>query len=186
MYLHIIYFSAFENQLQSNMSTRDLEFARVNQLVPWFERLVATTDLKDSQLAALFRGDRLVKMYKGYVVNGLKFHTEFHGQNKKTMNSGLCITSANSSGDSSKYYGMLLEVLEFTFYNPGFPEQVIHLFKCDWFDNRKVKCLHGLVELDPLARQATAESFIFPSQATQVYYARYPSRRIGRHRRGTI
>lgn len=177
-------FSAFEENLPTNISDVDLEFARINQFVPWFERLIRTTDLRDTQLSALIRGERIIKRYKGYEINGLRFHTEEYGKEKKTMNSGICVVSNTGSGGTSKYYGMLLEIFEFTFYNPGFPEQVIHLFKCDWYDNRKVKCQNGIVELDPAARLATAESFIFPSQASQVYYSKYPSRRLGRRRRG--
>lgn len=116
---------------------------------------------------------RTVKSYNGYFVNGYKFHTEAHAENKSTTNSGLCISSP--FGD---YYGNLLEILEVEY--PGYPIKTTILFKCHWYDPTpnvgvKVHKQYNLVDINKNKQYNKFEPFILAMQSTQVCYMSYPS-----------
>ena len=49
----------------------------------------------DWRIVDIAQGPNLrVTTFKGYFVNGFKFHTLEYGINKQTMNSGICIKKA--------------------------------------------------------------------------------------------
>ena len=88
-----------------------------------------------------------VTTFKGYFVNGFKFHTLEYGINKQTMNSGVCVKGSCYNDFERDYYGMLIEILELTYY--GAANKVI-LFKCGWYDTERgirVHRDHGLVDV---------------------------------------
>jgi hypothetical protein len=78
-------------------------------------------------------GDKLVshakslmpddKEYKQYVVNGVVYRTVNVNKEKKSQNSGMCVTTE----DGPIYYGKLTRIIEVTYYN--LTRYV--LFKCD-------------------------------------------------------
>ena len=53
-----------------------------------------------------------VKSYKGYFVNGFKFHTIDYSQGRKIMNSGVCVKGSCYNDYEYDYYGMLYEIIE--------------------------------------------------------------------------
>ena len=68
-----------------------------------------------------------VRCYNGFFVNGYKFHTKEYGQNKSTINSGVCVKGCTYSENELDYFGILEEILEFTYVGHG---NTIFLFKC--------------------------------------------------------
>ena len=116
---------------------------------------------------------RTVKSYPVYFINGFKYHTQSHGNNMATTNSGVCI-----KGELMDYYGKITEILEIEY--PALPIKHCVLFKCEWFDPTpnvgiKVNCAYNLVEINQRRRLANFEPFVLAMQATQVYYLPFPS-----------
>ena len=111
---------------------------------------------------------RIVKSYLVYFINGFKYHTQSHGNNRATTNSGVCI-----KGELMDYYGKITEILEIEY--PALPIKHCVLFKCEWFDPTpnvgiKVNCSYNLVEINQRRRLANFEPFVLAMQANQVYY----------------
>ena len=94
---------------------------------------------------------------------------------KATMNSGVCVQSSNGSSAKDDFYGLLDEIIEIEY--PG-PFIRVVLFKCTWFDpvkGMKVHTKFNLVEINHKKRYMKYEPFVLAQQASQVYYASYPS-----------
>lgn len=118
---------------------------------------------------------REVMSHKGYYVNGYKFHTREHGKNRVTSNSGVCVKGSCYNDYECDYYGVLDEVLEVHY--PSIVRCVVVLFKCNWFDAFQGVRVdkHGLVDVKHRSMLSTDDPFVLASQATQVFYAPYPS-----------
>ena len=101
----------------------------------------------------------IVKSYKGYFINGFKFHTIDYGQGRKIMNSEVCDKESYYNDYERDYYGMLLEIIELQYYDAG---NKIILFKYDWYDiKKKIKVdKHDLVEVRHNSRLSTNEPFV--------------------------
>ncbi|KAL4579754.1 hypothetical protein LXL04_015919 [Taraxacum kok-saghyz] len=81
----------------------------------WFGNYARQNPIESKYIRDLSRRPLyMLKSYNVYFVNGYKFHTESHGVNKLTINSGVSISSA-----SCDYYGKVLEILEVEY--PGLP-----------------------------------------------------------------
>ncbi|GLT24991.1 hypothetical protein SLA2020_001500 [Shorea laevis] len=166
----------FEAQECNNMTPQQIQEKRSEYLVSWFKKSVLSGKFEvDDHLIGLAIGpiDR-VSCYKGYIVNGYRFHTTEYGYNKKTMNSGVCVTDGGFD-----YYGMLEEVIELEYLGSKHKQRVV-LFKCDWYDITPGRGVvvdqnHHLVDINPKFKLRTYEPFILASQAQQVYYTQYPS-----------
>ena len=78
--------------------------------------------------------------YKGYIVNGFRFHTRDHEQEMNTQNSGVFVKGETNSYASVKdnnpivgnidYFGVLLEIIELHYLDG----HRVFMFKCDWRD----------------------------------------------------
>lgn len=118
-----------------------------------------------------------VTSHKGYIVNGYKFHTLAHGDDRVTNNSGVCVKGSCYNEEESDYYGELEEVIEVD-YHSMLGTCMVVLFKCRWFDpvqGVKVNDKHKLVDIKYRSRGCIYDPFILAHQAQQVYYATYPS-----------
>ena len=62
---------------------------------------------------------RLVRTFKGFLVNGYRFHIEAYGTDRATMNIGVCIKGSNYSITESDYYEILTEIIELEY--PALP-----------------------------------------------------------------
>ena len=81
-----------------------------------------------------------VTCYKGYIINGFRFHIREREKGKKTQNSGVFVTAEVSSFASARdmnsisshvsYYGVQTDVIELHYLSGN----RIILFKCDWWD----------------------------------------------------
>lgn len=122
-----------------------------------------------------------VTCYRGYIINGFRFHTREREKGKKTQNSGVVVTAEVSSFASARdknpipghvsYYGVLTDVIELHYLGGN---RVI-LFKCDWWDvinsGRGIKKdEYGFTCLNFERTICTDEPFVLASQAKQVFY----------------
>jgi hypothetical protein len=113
--------------------------------------------------------------YKRYVVNGVVYRTVDVDKEKKSQNSGVCVTTE----DGPTYYGKLTRIIEVTYYD--LTRYV--LFKCDWADiqpnkgYKKDEYGFDLLNFNNLIHtgaRITDDPFVLPSQISQVYYVQDP------------
>ena len=127
---------------------------------------------------------RSIRTYSGYYVNGYKFYTIKYGDNKSTMNSGVCIKGSNNNVDELDYYGQLNEIIQLEY--PALPIKRTVLFKCRWFDptptlGMRVHKQYNLVDVHRERSYNRYEPFVLAAQSTQVYYTKYPSLKKNAH-----
>lgn len=134
--------------------------------------------ITDKRVQDISYGPRTTaRVYPGFIVNGYRFHTKDYGQNKSTMNSGICVKGSTYIGNELDYYGILEEVLELQYL--GHDNHIV-IFKCHWFDPHFVQndTTYKIVDVKHKSKLRTYEPFILAAQAQQVYYSNYPSPRM--------
>ncbi|XP_050222508.2 uncharacterized protein LOC126672598 [Mercurialis annua] len=148
----------------------------------WFEQYVKDqTVCTNPYILSLAEGPlRSVKTFKGYCVNGFKFNTEEYGEDRVTMNSGVCVKGSLYGPAESDFYGVLTDIIELEY--PALPIKRTVLFKCNWFDpTKKVGMLahprYNIVDVNHRKRYNKYEPFILAEQSDQVHYLPYPSKR---------
>ncbi|KAL4573895.1 hypothetical protein LXL04_020716 [Taraxacum kok-saghyz] len=171
------YIEEYEKLLEDlypDINGHDLAVEVDKHFSTWFENHAREKEINNKYIYDLSRRPlRSVKSYKVYFVNGYKFHTDAHSENKASMNSGVCISS--EVGD---YYGKILEILEVEY--PGFPRKSTFVFKCDWYDPTdnvgvKVHKQYKLVDINLKRKFSKFEPFVLAMQPTQVCFMPYPS-----------
>lgn len=152
----------------------------MNGLLPWLRGLNANGQLGNESVEFIFNGGSYeIVECQGYTVNGYKFETEKYGDNKTTMNYGVCVKMDNDDGTTIYYYGLIQEIVRMSFHCPGRDQQHIYLFRVKWFDNEYVVTdKFGLVNLRHDKVLKTNEPYILADVATQVYYSTYPAASI--------
>ncbi|XP_075099537.1 uncharacterized protein LOC142176307 [Nicotiana tabacum] len=144
----------------------------------WFFHLIVQMRKKKNShasrgLYSLARGPfDGVQRFKGYEINGFKFHTKQLEGNRVKQNSGVLVRGI-MNGQNIDYYGVLTEIVELQ-YLKG---KRIVLFKCDWMDvdhiGKGVKIYkHGIVSVNTNRKLATNEPFVLASQVEQVFYVK--------------
>ena len=134
------------------------------------------------ELRSLAQGPNFIgKLYKGFIINGFRFHVKEIEQRRKTQNSGVVIaktTSYSSANDRNPvigdvtYYGVLKEIVELEY----FLSRKVVLFKCDWVGQGRMRRQdeNGFTLVNLSRPMNTGEPFILASQAQQVFYAEDP------------
>ncbi|KAL4035621.1 hypothetical protein IC575_004324 [Cucumis melo] len=124
----------------------------------------------------------VVTTYNSYAINGCHYHTKSHDKNKTVQNSGVSLVAKTMQVCSSKdknpiigemsFYGVIEEIWELN-YNSF----KVAIFKCDWVENSggiKTDEL-GFVLVDLSRVGHKNDSFIFATQAKQVFFVEDPS-----------
>lgn len=119
-----------------------------------------------------------VKRYKGFIINGFRFHTKDLEENRKTQNSGVMLEAMTNSFSSARdnnpivgdvtYYGVLNDIIELEYA----VDKKVVLFHCDWISNgsRKKQDENGFTLLNFEGLKPHNEPFILACQAQQVFY----------------
>ncbi|CAA7022586.1 unnamed protein product [Microthlaspi erraticum] len=121
---------------------------------------------------------RIAQSYKGYVINGHRFHTD--DVKRKTQNSGIsyeafsmCRASAKDTrhmADIVAFYGVIKEIILIDYHMFQVP-----LFKCVWANKGNgLKEEDGFTLVNLHMSQSTfiSDPYILASQAKQVFYSR--------------
>ncbi|KAL0558794.1 hypothetical protein IC582_003376 [Cucumis melo] len=124
----------------------------------------------------------VVTTYNSYAINGCHYHTKTHDKNKIVQNSGVSLVAKKMQVCSSKdknpiigemsFYCVIEEIWELN-YNSF----KIAIFKCDWVEKSggiKTDEL-GFVLVDLSRVGHKNDSFIFATQAKQVFFVEDPS-----------
>ncbi|XP_077237173.1 uncharacterized protein LOC143878834 [Tasmannia lanceolata] len=164
----------------------DIERNHKNGFSDWFKAHVETLhESRSEQISEKLRWlsgrpNCIVRSYKGYVINGIRFHTKDREQQRKTQNSGVVVTARTSSFANARdmnpdvnditYHGVLKDVIELDYFG----QLKAVLFKCDRFDatpGRGVKIDEfGFRVVNMARRSYEDEPFIFAAQVEQVFY----------------
>lgn len=130
-------------------------------------------------LRQLSHCDVTAKCYSRYDINGFRFRTaklEASRPLAATSNSGVVTTSSNAIGEVRDYFGILQNIIEYTFGGHKEGLKVV-FFDCIWFDpiNGTRVDEFGMVEVKHGSRlQGYMNNFVLAHQAEQVYYLSYP------------
>ncbi|XP_060185413.1 uncharacterized protein LOC132614879 [Lycium barbarum] len=135
----------------------------------WFSNRIVQmrregNSLASCELYSLARGPfNGVQRFKGYEINGFRFHTKLLEENRVKQNSGVLVRGV-VNGQNINYYGVLTEIVELQY----FKSKRVVLFKCDWWDvdhiGRGVKIdKHGVVSVNTKRKLATNEPFVLAS-----------------------
>ncbi|KAJ9561926.1 hypothetical protein OSB04_007086 [Centaurea solstitialis] len=173
-----------------NRRLREHDVQRIHSetFATWFRNHVEELHIIGDQritneLRVLANGPvEIVNKYKGFIVNGYRFHTKEVERKKKTQNSGVVLEAKTSSFSSARdnnpvvgdvtYYGVLNDIIELE-YSVG---KKVVLFKCDWISNgkRKREDENGFTLLNFQGSKPNNEPFILACQAQQVFYVADP------------
>lgn len=135
------------------------------------------------ELRALASGPtEMVKQYKGFIINGFRFHTKNLERKRKTQNSGVMLQAVTNSFSSVRdnnpimgdvtYYGVLNNIIQLEY---SYDKKVV-LFDCDWISNGRRKKIdeNGFTLIKFEGLKPHREPFILASQAQQVFYVEDP------------
>lgn len=118
------------------------------------------------------------KAWPIYFTRGFLFHTQKHGEGRKTCNYGVCVKGESYTNitDEAHYYGILTDIIEIKY--EGAVDLRITLFKCKWYDpvlGRGTRRSNGgIVDVLSSRKYYKYDPFILASQAEQVCYIPYP------------
>ena len=126
-------------------------------------------------------GRVVVRSYGRYDVNGFRFRSasfEAARPRAATVNSGVVTRAVDAEGREINYYGIIQNILEFSF--AGDKKLEVFFFDCKWFDS-----IHGIrqnqfgmVEIKHSERLSGNDNFVLAHQVEQVYYLSYPCQKL--------
>ncbi|XP_071728492.1 uncharacterized protein [Rutidosis leptorrhynchoides] len=190
-FLRIEHLNILSHQNQ-NKRKRDIQRLHSQEFEEWLSDYVdedmascgdnrITSDIKTSAIGP----NEVVKKYKGYIINGFRFHIKDVEKYRTTQNSGVILQALTSSFSSARdndpivgdvtYYCVLNDIIELRYGD----DKKIVLFHCDWISSgSRIKVdENGFTTLDFRGLKQTKEPYILASQAQQVFYVADPARK---------
>jgi hypothetical protein len=129
-------------------------------------------------LRQLSHGQVTARKFSRYDINGYRFRIaklEASRPLAATTNSGVVTMAVDASGNVYDYYGVLQNIIEYTF--GGAKKLRVVFFECEWFDpvsGTRVDDF-GMVEVKHNSRLSGRDNnIVLAHQAQQVYYLSYP------------
>ncbi|OIT29436.1 hypothetical protein A4A49_35319 [Nicotiana attenuata] len=131
------------------------------QFISWLKEKVARLQKYDdskkmADLLSLSRGPTpYVTSFRGYIINGYRFHMLDYDKGLRTQNCGVVVVGETDEENKNiDFYGELTEILELQFV----PGRRVVLFRCTWFDvydqEKGVKIdEYGFADMDPSKSQ---------------------------------
>ncbi|XP_039119539.1 uncharacterized protein LOC120255833 [Dioscorea cayenensis subsp. rotundata] len=189
--LQIEYRNILKDQTRGRRSNaRDLDRKFTETFHEWLGETVSHGKNVSEEIKFLAQGpNRIVKRYKGLVINGFRFHTKSRERFRRTQNSGCLVTSSTMSYASARdanplegnvdYYGVLNDIIELDYFN----KFKVVLFRCDWADVNNSRGLkkdrYGFTIVNfsrtiHTGKHILDEPYVFSSQVKQVFYSEDP------------
>ncbi|XP_071695088.1 uncharacterized protein [Rutidosis leptorrhynchoides] len=177
------------SQANSNKRKRYIERLHSQKFEEWLFDYVDEDMTGDnritSDITALANSPYVVvKKYRGYNINGFRFHIKDVEKNRTTQNSGVMIDVVTSSFSSASdnnhilgdvtYYGVLNNIIELQYADKN-----VVLFHCDWISGgSRIKVNENtFTTLDFRGMKPTKEPYILALQAQQVFYVQDRARK---------
>lgn len=148
------------------------------------ENLYLSGNHVSDELRALARGPNVVgKRYRGFIINGFRFHVKSYEVRRKTQNSGVIVNAQTSSFASRSdnnpivsditYYGVLKDIIEVEY----FEGKKVVMFDCDWVSTGRAQKQdeYGFTSVNFSRSRQQNEPFVLASQAQQVFYVEDPT-----------
>ena len=115
--------------------------------------------------------DYRVVSYNGCIVNGVRYHTETHDQQRSTQNYGIWVEGEHN-GKACDFYGVITDIFELTYV---FDHKIV-IFKWEWYETeerkKRVRTENHITSINIGSKWYRNEPFILANQAKQVYYLR--------------
>lgn len=136
------YKNLLRDQMRARRSNaRDVDRKFTETFHEWLGETVSRrSDVVDEVRFLAIGPNRVIKRYKGLIINGFRFHTKSRERCRRTQNSGVLVTSSTISYASARdanplegnvdYYGILTDIIELDYFN----KFKVVLFRCDWAD----------------------------------------------------
>ncbi|WVZ70869.1 hypothetical protein U9M48_019502 [Paspalum notatum var. saurae] len=146
--------------------------------VLWLYQYAMNCEEIPHDLRQLSSGDVMATNLSQYDINGFHFRTaklEASCPLATTCNNGAVTTASDANENTLEYYGVIQNIIEYTFGGPKVLKVVF--FDCLWFDPRNGTCVDefGLVEVKHNSRlQGQHSNIMLAHQVQQVYYMPYP------------
>ncbi|XP_071699583.1 uncharacterized protein [Rutidosis leptorrhynchoides] len=177
----------------SKKRKRDIQHLHTQEFEEWLsdyimvdEDMTSRDNRITSDIETLANGpSEVVKKYKGYIINGFRFHIKDVEKNRTTQNSRVILQALTSSFSSARdndlivgdvtYYCVLKDIIELQYGD----EKKVVLFHCDWISSgSRIKVdENGFTTLDFRGLKQTKEPYILASQAQRVFYVADPIRK---------
>ncbi|KAL0437854.1 UNVERIFIED_CONTAM: hypothetical protein Sradi_0493300 [Sesamum radiatum] len=93
-----------------DVDTVDIDGIVAMQFLPWFKTYIADPSNRVTNLILKMLAwgpSQQVLTWPAYFINGYNFHTLTHGEEKSTMNSGICVRSSSYSDSDSDFFWMV-------------------------------------------------------------------------------
>lgn len=170
------------------LNGKRLQTTHSNEFASWFEKYIEVkrkNEVIDPKVCCLSSGPiRILRSYKGYTINGVKFRTTEISDRLKTQNNGVFVSATTciySRGQDEQeknadltYYGVVENIYELLYGHL----LEIPLFECKWFDIGKLGRRideFGLLSINTSRRTHVDEPFVMASQAQQCFYVQDPT-----------
>ena len=117
------------------------------------------------------------KTWPIYFTRGFLFHTQEHGEGRKTCNYGICVKgeSYTNASDEADYYGILTDIIQIEY--EGVVNLKITLFKCKCYDpviGRGTRRSNGgIVDVLSLRKYYEYEPFILGTYVLFIHINSY-------------
>ena len=105
-----------------------------------------------------------VRSYRGYIMNGVRYHTKEYAETCTTQNSGIFVLDDNGNS-ITEYCGELKNILKLHY--PG--QNLMYLFDCDWWDTRSatgIRMEQGFTIVNTSHKWCEFDPFILACQAS--------------------
>ncbi|XP_039115825.1 uncharacterized protein LOC120251353 [Dioscorea cayenensis subsp. rotundata] len=189
--LQIEYRNILRDQIRGRRSNaRDVDRKFTETFHEWLGETVSHGKDVPEEVKFLAQGPkRIVKRYKGLIINGFRFHTKSRERFRKTQNSGCLVTFSTMSYASARdadplqgnvdYDGVLNDIIELDYFN----KFKVVLFRCDWADVNNSRGLkndrYGFTMVNFTRTIHTGEHildepYVFSSQVKQDFYSEDP------------
>ncbi|XP_048622962.1 uncharacterized protein LOC125592025 [Brassica napus] len=169
-------FEEFMTERNPYMSTNDLQILKDQHFAEWVKNYVVqasnTYEFPMWMLDFVQGPQRKYKSWPIYHSRGYCFHTQCHGQDKKTQHYGVQVRGTIDTD----YYGLIEEIIMVEYFGSVGLKAMV--FKCKWFDTTEGRGIRkhksGIIDVSPRWQYEKYDPFILSGNCDQVCFIPYP------------
>jgi hypothetical protein len=152
----------------------DIQHKHEDEFETWFRHRICGPNAENvsKQLYDLASGpDHQVAMYKGCIVNGVRFHIKDYERTLRTQNSGIVVQGEHNM-KNIEFYGELKNILVLRY-----GRNRVYLFECNWWDvghRTGIQIDEHFTSVNTSRTWYASDPFVLACQASQVFYLKDP------------